>query len=147
MTALRDNVERWLIHENYKFDEIKTDDDNFKIIIKNGDAFGNPLEIFEPKQQPNVLVVGIKVYLKNNHMVRYLKLTDEEKANFEQRVADFCYSIKAIHKFFYEDGKKKVGVYIVLDKKEQLNQPFLMKTMQEIAELSDKTARFIMKTF
>ena len=45
LTALRDNVERWLIHENYKFDEIKTDDDNFKIIIKNGDAFGNPLEI------------------------------------------------------------------------------------------------------
>ena len=40
-----------------------------------------------------------------------------------------------------------MGVYIVLDKKEQLNQPFLMKTMQEIAELSDKTARFIMKTF
>ena len=80
-------------------------------------------------------------------MVRYLKLTDEEKANFEQRVADFCYSIKAIHKFFYEDGKKKIGVYIVLDKKEQLNQPFLMKTMQEVAELSDKTARFIMKTF
>ena len=28
MTTLRDNVERWLIHENYKFDEIKTDDDH-----------------------------------------------------------------------------------------------------------------------
>ena len=129
MTTLRDNVERWLIHENYKFDEIKTDDDNFKIIIKNGDVFGNPLEIFEPKQQQNVLVVGIKVYLKNNHMVRYLKLTDEEKANFEQRVADYCYSIKAVHKFLDENGKKMVGIYIVLDKPEQLNQPFFIKTL------------------
>ena len=115
--------------------------------IKNGDAFGNPLEIFEPKNQPNVLVLGIKIYLKNKHMMRFLNLTDEEKANFEQRVADFCYSVKAIHKFFYEDGKKKIGVYIVLDKKEQLNQPFLIKTMQDVAELSDKTARFVMKTF
>ena len=79
--------------------------------------------------------------------MRFLNLTDEEKANFEQRVADFCYSIKAIHKFFYEDGKKKIGVYIVLDKKEQLNQAFLIKTMHEVAELSDKTARFVMKTF
>ena len=67
MTTLRDNVERWLVHENYKFDEIKTDDENFKMIIKNGDAFGNNLEIFEPKEQPNVLVLGIKIYLKNNY--------------------------------------------------------------------------------
>ena len=44
-------------------------------------------------------------------------------------MTDFCYSIQAINKFFDEDGMKKVGVYIVLDKKEQLNQPNFIATL------------------
>ena len=147
MTNLRDNVERWLVQENYSFNEAKTEEDNFKIIIKNVDTFGNNLEIFEPKQQTNILVIGIKVPLKNNQMVRFLKLNENEKENFEKKITDFCYSIKAINKFFDEDGKKKVGVYIVLDKKEQLNQPSFTKTLVQIMEISDKTSQFLYKAF
>ena len=147
MTNLRDNVERWLVQENYSFNEAKTEEDNFKIIIKNVDTFGNNLEIFEPKQQVNILVIGIKIPLKNNQMMRFLKLNEKEKENFEKKITDFCYSIKAINKFFDEDGKKKVGVYIVLDKKEQLNQPGFTKTLVQIMEISDKTSQFLYKAF
>ena len=80
-------------------------------------------------------------------MIRFLKLNQKEKENFEKKITDFCYSIKAINKFFEEDGVKKVGVYIVLDKKEQLNQPNFMQTMTKILEMSDKTAQFLYKTF
>ena len=48
-------------------------------------------------------------------------------------------------KFLDEDGKKMVGVYIVLDKQEQLNQPFFFKTLQDITEMSEKTNRFLIK--
>ena len=85
MTNLRDNVERWLVQENYSFNEAKTEEDNFKIIIKNVDTFGNNLEIFEPKQQANILVIGIKIPLKNNQMMRFLKLNEKEKENFEKK--------------------------------------------------------------
>ena len=147
MNDLHEDVQRWLIQENYSFNEAKTEEDNFKIIIKNADAFGNNLEIFEPKQQANILVIGIKVPLKNNQMVRFLKFTGNEKENFEKKITDFCYSIRAISKFFDEDGKKKVGVYIVLDKKEQLNQPSFTKTLTRIMEISDKTSQFLYKAF
>jgi len=147
MNNLHEDVQRWLIQENYSFNEAKTEEDNFKMIIKNADAFGNNLEIFEPKQQANILVIGIKVPLKNNQMVRFLKFTGNEKENFEKKITDFCYSIKAINKFFDEDGKKKVGVYIVLDKKEQLNQPSFTKTLTKIIEMSDKTTQFLYKAF
>ena len=147
MTNLRDNVERWLVQENYSFNEVKTEEDNFKIIIKNVDTFGNNLEIFEPKQQANILVIGIKIPLKNNQMMRFLKLNEKEKENFEKKITDFCYSIKAINKFFDEDGIKKIGVYIVLDKKEQLNQPSFTKTLTQIMEISDKTSQFLYKAF
>ena len=147
MTNLRDNVERWLVQENYSFNEAKTEEDNFKIIIKNVDTFGNNLEIFEPKQQANILVIGIKIPLKNNQMMRFLKLNEKEKENFEKKITDFCYSIKVINRFFDEDGKKKVGVYIVLDKKEQLNQPSFTKTLAQIMEISDKTSQFLYKAF
>ena len=147
MNNLHEGVQRWLIQENYSFNEAKTEEDNFKIIIKNADAFGNNLEIFEPKQQANILVIGIKVPLKNNQMVRFLKFSGNEKENFEKKITDFCYSIKVINKFFDEDGMKKVGVYVVLDKKEHLNQPNFMITLTKIIEVSEKTAQFLYKSF
>ena len=39
--------------------------------------------------------------------------------------------------------RKALGVYIVLDKQEQLNQPTFFKTLQEITEMSEKTNRFL----
>jgi len=147
MQHLHESIERWLIHENYTFEELKSNQDKFKFVIKNADAFGNNLEIFEPKQQLNTLVIGIKIPLKNNQMVRFLKLNQVEKENLEQKITDFCYSIKAVNKFFDEDGKKKVGVYVVLDQKEQLVQPFFMETLLKIVEMSDKTNQFLRKSF
>jgi len=147
MQHLHESIERWLIHENYTFEELKSNQDKFKFVIKNADAFGNNLEIFEPNQQLNILVIGIKIPLKNNQMVRFLKLNQVEKENFEQKITDFCYSIKAVNKFFDEDGKKKVGVYVVLDQKEQLVQPFFIETLLKIVEMSDKTSQFLHKSF
>ena len=107
MSNLHEDVQRWLIQENYSFDEAETEEDNFKIIIKNVDTFGNNLEIFEPKQQANILVIGIKVSLKNNQMMRFLKLNKKEKENFEKKITDFCYSIKAITNFLMKMVRKR----------------------------------------
>ena len=146
MSNLHNSVERWLVQEGYSIIETKTED-NFKIIVKNIDAFSNDLEIFEPKQQTNVLVIGVKIPLKGKQMMRYRQLNQKEQENFEKKMTDFCYSIQAISKFFDEDGMKKVGVYIVLDKKEQLNQPNFIATLPKIIEVSEKTAQFLYKSF
>jgi len=146
MSNLRDSVERWLVQDGHSVIETKTDD-NFKIIIKNIDAFGNNLEIFEPKQQADVLVIGVKIPLKAKLMIRYNQFNQKEKENFEKKMTDFCYSIQVVNKFFDEDGMKKVGVYIVLDKKEQLNKPNFMITLTKIIEVSEKTAQFLYKSF
>ena len=145
MSRLRDNVERWLVHENYEFEQIKSNDASFKILIKNSDGLGNDTEVFEPKGQENILVIGIKIALKTKQQIRFRELTDAEQENYKKKIDDFCYSIKAVHKFLDEDGKKTVGVYIVLDKQEQLNQPSFFKTLQEITEMSEKTNRFLIK--
>ena len=145
MTRLHDSVERWLIHENYPMNKTQSDVDTFKFIIKNGDGLGNNIEIFEPKQQEGILIVGVKVELKTKLITRFLELNETEQEKLKTKIADFCYSIKAVHKFLDEDGKKMVGVYIVLDKQEQLNQPFFFKTLQDITEMSEKTNRFLIK--
>ena len=147
MSRLRDNVERWLIHENYDFNQAKSEDATFKIVINNSDGLGNNTEVFEPKDQENILVIGIKIEMKTKQLIRFRELNETEQENFKKKVDDFCYSIKAINKFFDEDGKKKVGVYIVLDKKEQLNQPSFTKTLTQIIEISDKTSQFLYKVF
>jgi len=146
MNNLHDSVERWLVQDGHSVIETKTDD-NFKIIIKNFDAFGNNLEIFEPKQQADVLVIGVKIPLKSKQMIRYRQLNQKEKENFEKKITDFCYSIQAISKYIDENDMKKVGVYIVLDKKEQLNQPTFIATLPKIIEVSEKTAQFLYKSF
>jgi len=127
--------------------KIQSDDDTFKFIIKNGDGLGNNIEIFEPNQQEGILVVGVKVELKTKLITRFLELNETEQEKIKTKIADFCYSIKAIHKFLDEDGKKKAGIYIVLDKQEQLNQEFFMKTLENIIEMSEQTNRFLIKAF
>ena len=145
MSRLRDNVERWLVHENYEFQQVKSDDTSFKILIKNSDGLGNDTEVFEPEGQDNILVVGIKLALKTKQQIRFRELNEIEQENYKKKIDDFCYSIKAVHKFLDEDGKKMVGIFIVLDKQEQLNQPSFFKTLGEITEMSEKTNRFLIK--
>ena len=146
MSRLRDSVERWLTHENYSYKESKSDD-IFKILIKNGDGLGNNIEVFEPNGQENILVIGVRLSFHHKLIRRFLELNESEQEKIKNKMADFCYSIKAVHKLLDEDGKKKVGVYIVLDKQEHLNQSFFMETLQNVIEMSEKTNRFLMKTF
>ena len=101
--------------------------------------------MFEPEGQDNILVVGIKLALKTKQQIRFRELNEIEQENYKKKIDDFCYSIKAVHKFLDEDGKKMVGIFIVLDKQEQLNQPSFFKTLEEITEMSEKTNRFLIK--
>jgi len=144
---MQDNVERWLIHEGLSFEEIKNTENSFQILVKHAGQYGIPVEIFEPKSQPGILVIGAKVIMKNKQIARYLGFSDEEKEIFEKKVSDFCNSIHAINKIITEDGKQKIGVYFVLDDKENINQQTVFDAMDRVSEMHEKTARFLMKTF
>lgn len=144
---MRDNVERWLIHEGLSFEDIKNQENVFHILVKHAGPAGVPVEIFEPKSQQGILVIGSKVTMKNNQIARYLGFSEEEKEKFEKKVADYCYTIQAINKNTTEDGKRKIGVYAVLDKEENINQQGLFDAMDRVSEMHEKTARFLMKTF
>lgn len=146
-SKMKDNVERWLIHESHSFELIKNPENSFQILIKHAGPYGIPVEIFEPKSQPGVIVIGAKVIMKNNQIARYLGFNDEEKAKFERKVAEFCNSIQAVNRMITEDGKKKVGVFVVLDGKEPITQQIVFDAINRVSEMHEKTARFLMKTF
>ena len=146
-SRMRDNVERWVIHEGLSFEEVKNPENNFQILVKHAGQSGIPVDVFEPKGQPGILVIGAKVVMKNNQIARYLGFNAEEKEKFEKKVADFCYSIQVINKIITEDGKQKVGVYVVLDDKENINQQTMLEAIDNVSEKYDKTARFLLKTF
>ena len=144
---MRDNVERWLIHEGLSFEAIKNPENSFQILVKHAGQYGIPAEIFEPKSQSGILVIGAKVIMKNNQIARYLGFSNEEKERFKERVSDYCNSIHAISKIITEDGKQKIGVFVVLDDKENINQQTVFDAMDRVSEMHEKTARFLMKTF
>ncbi len=144
---LLENVERWLIHENYRFKDVKSDENSFCLRIKDVGSFGIPIEIFEPKKQPGVLVLGGKVFFRNPQTARYLKLTEAEKEKFKNSVKSFCDSIQVVHKIFREDGKVVIGIYVVLDKVEKFTQDVILNSLGQVIEKSEKTYQFIGKTF
>jgi hypothetical protein len=146
-SRMRDNVERWLIHEGLSFEAIKNPENSFQILVKHAGQYGIPAEIFEPKSQSGILVIGAKVIMKNNQIARYLGFSNEEKERFKERVTDYCNSIHAISKIITEDGKQKIGVFVVLDDKENINQQTVFDAMDRVSEMHEKTARFLMKTF
>ncbi|MCV0411464.1 DUF2299 family protein [Nitrosarchaeum sp.] len=146
-SRMRDNVERWLIHEGLSFEDMKNTENTFQILVKHAGKYGIPAEIFEPKSQPGIIVVGAKVIMKDNQISRYLGFTEDEKEKFERRVAEYCNSIQAINRIVTEDGKQKVGVFVVLDDKDNINQQTVLDALSRVSELHEKTSRFLMKTF
>ena len=146
-SRMRDNVERWVIHEGLSFDEVKNPENNFQILVKHAGQSGIPVDVFEPKGQPGILVIGAKVVMKNNQIARYLGFSAEEKEKFEKKVNDYCNSIQVINKIITEDGKQKVGVYVVMDDKENISQQTMLEAIDSVSEKYDKTSRFLLKTF
>ena len=144
---MRDNVERWLIHESLSFNSVKSEENTFQILVKHAGQYGIPVDIFEPKAQLGILVVGAKVEMKNNQIIRYRGFTDEEKTKFSDKLSDFCNSIQAISKIITEDGKQKVAVYVVLDDKENINQQTMLDAIDSLSEKHERTSRFLLKTF
>ncbi len=144
---MRDNVERWVIHEGLSFKKVKNPENNFQILIKHAGQYGIPIDVFEPKGQLGILVIGAKAVMKNSQIARYLGFNPEEKKGFEKKVADFCYSVQAINKFITEDGKQKVGIYVVMDDKENINQQTMLEAVDSVSEKCDRVSRFLMKTF
>ena len=147
MSRMRDNVERWLIHESLSFNSVKSEENSFQILVKHAGQYGIPVDIFEPKSQLGILVVGAKVEMKNNQIIRYRGFTDEEKSKFSDKLSDFCNSIEAISKIITEDGKQKIAVYVVLDDKENINQQTMLDAIDSLSEKHERTARFLLKTF
>ena len=92
-------------------------------------------------------MVGSKVIMKNNQIARFLGFSPDEKERFEKKVGDYCYSLQAIHKMIEEDGKQKIGVYVVLDEKVDINQQTLFEAVDRVSEMNEKTSRFLLKTF
>jgi len=146
-SRMQDNVERWLIHESMSFEGVKSSENSFQVLVKHAGQYGIPVDIFEPKSQLGVLVIGAKVIMKNSQISRYLGFNEEEKKKFEQKVTNFCNSIQVISKIITEDGKQKVGVYVVLDDKENINQQTVFDALDRVSEMHEKTSRFLLKTF
>ena len=147
LSRMRDNVERWLIHEGLSFNPVKSEENSFQILVKHAGQYGISVDIFEPKSQLGILVVGAKVEMKNNQIIRYRGFTDEEKTKFSDKLSDFCNSIQAISKIIREDGKQKVAVYVVLDDKENINQQTMLDAIESLSEKHERTSRFLLKTF
>ena len=147
MSRMRDSVERWLIHESLSFSSVKSEENSFQILVKHAGQYGIPVDIFEPKAQLGILVVGAKVDMKNNQIIRYRGFTDEEKSKFSDKLSDFCNSIEAISKIITEDGKQKIAVYVVLDDKENINQQTMLDAIDSLSEKHERTSRFLLKTF
>ncbi len=103
---MRDNVERWLIHESLPFDYVKSEENSFQILVKHAGPYGIPIDIFEPKKQQGILVIGAKITMKNNQIIRYRGFNDEEKSKFASKVLDFSNSIVSKSKNINEDGKQ-----------------------------------------
>ena len=142
---MRDNVERWLVHNDFAFKSIKSDENLFQIVIRPTGQYEIPVEIFEPKSQPGVVVVGTKTAMSTRQIKRYKEFTTDEKRRWGERVKDFCNSIHAINKNIFEDGIQKIGTYVVLDG--EINQQALFDAIDSAVVMHEKTTIFLIKTF
>ena len=147
MGSTRDDVERWLVHEGLSFKNVKSPGNTFQITVRHAGPAGVPVDIFEPDAQQGILVVGSKVIMNNSQTGRYLRFSEDEKAGFESKVADYCNTLQAVNRNITEDGKRKIGVYVVLDKEGDITQQGIFDAIDRVSEMHEKMSRFLLKTF
>ena len=95
-------------------------------------------------------VLSLRTYfslIKESWRQGYFPPKQRHKAKFANKVAGFCNSIYAINKIISEDGLQKIGGYVVLDDKENINQQTVFDALNGVSEMHEKTSRFLMKTF
>ena len=141
---LRDDIARWMTHMGLVSEDKADPADTFHIVTRDT---GLVIEIFAPNAQPGVLVVGSKVIAKTSQTWRYLNLSDAEKGIFKKRVSEYAGVIGAVSRSMMEDGKLKVGVYVVFDEGADLNQQVLADAMDRVTEMYAKMSAFLRRMF
>lgn len=146
-SAMQNNTERWLVHEGLRFKYAGSDSDAFRFTISGPeDVRDINTEIFEPAGQPGIIVIGRKCPFGTRQNVRYQNMTESERQKVRERISAYCNSIGAVHRFSAEAGRETVGVYIVLDSEDRLNQMAFSDSLKQITEMSDGVKEYLMRT-
>ena len=141
--GLRDDVERWTSHAGMRMTQVEDPDSTFHVMARLPGSGTPPVDVFEPAGQPGVMVVGTAVVLKSGQTGRYLRYNRAEKEAFEGRITGFCNSIRAVSRILTEDGRIKVGVYVVIDGGGPIRQGDFERAVEEVQLMHEKTTRFM----
>lgn len=144
-SRIQSNVERWLIHEGLRFKYQKPDDDHsFKVVISGPpDVRDMGTEIFEPVKQPGVIVVGRGCPFGTRLNQRFLNMTASEQQRVQERIAEYCNYVGAVHRFLIDSGRNIVGVYVVIDSADRQNQSDFSESLRQITRISDQVKEHI----
>ena len=144
-SRIQNDVERWLVHEGLRFKYQKPNDDHaFKAVISGpSDVRDIDTEIFEPAKQPGVIVVGRKCPFGTGLNQRFLNMTASEQQRVRDRITEYCTSVGAVHRFFTDNGRSIVGVYIVIDSADRQNQSDFSESLRHITRMSDQVKEHI----
>lgn len=144
VSQMQNNTERWLVHEGLRFRYEDSDTDQFKVIITgNADARDAGTEIFEPSKQPGIIVIGRKCPFGTEKNIRYSNMTESERQQIMGRISTYCNTIGAVHRFYTINGRRTVGVYIVLDSSNKINQSYFSDSLGQIVEMYDKVNNYL----
>lgn len=141
--SMRRDVERWLVHEGYRFTHIERDGNAFTMLIRNTGAYGHHLEVFQPIQRRAALVAGSIIPMSNFQHARYQRLSDIQKTKLETRVHEYCRSIGAICRTRRDLGLYSFGVYAVIDDEELFVQRRFAETLALVVEMGDGVTRLL----
>lgn len=146
-TRTQNNVERWLVHEGLKFKYQKDNDVNFKVVI-SGPAGVRDIdtEVFEPVKQPGVIVIGRRCAFGTGQNKRFLDMNTSEQQRVQGRLAEYCNSMRIVHRFFEDDGRSIVGAYIVIDSADKQNQLDFSESLQQITKMADQIKEHIRRS-
>lgn len=144
----QNNVERWLVHEGLRLKYLKEDPDTvFKVVISGpADASDIDTEVFEPAKQPGVIVIGRKCPFGTGQNVRFLNMNEAEQGRIKERIDNYCNDIGTVHRFFIDDGRAIVGVYVVLDTKDKQNQSDFSNSLRTVITTADQVKNYLRRS-
>jgi len=142
-------IEKWIAERNHSFAKINEPTHMFHFILKNLGPLKIPVEIFQEKEKPE-LIVGFMTFLSKELTFKIYRFSEGEKQEFKNKVDAFLSTLRVDHRTgirvscdIISDKGSYGAKYFLKAKSNSCDKELFYKMIDMVKETSVKSDQFL----
>jgi len=150
---LKNQIETWLLEQNYKFSLINEPNHQFHFILYDVGVLKMTIEVFQEKKPPD-LILGFMTFLSKELTFKIYKFGEEQKSEFKKKVDIFLSTLRVDYRTGIRQGHEIVsesGIYgakyFLKTNGEECDRKKFLKLLEMVKETGMQVDKFLYQEF